>query len=131
MAKNPKNIPLADSETTDDLNASLTGADISSADSQLPDVGITPPDIASDEAESDEDSGESDEAESDDEIEALTATDHLKVVVCKGQTLYHNGEKYPASRQLILDALDAAPLLKRGVVMKHSELLKKASSDAG
>lgn len=61
----------------------------------------------------------------------LSEVEGIAVVVLKGNTLYHDGEKYPASSQLTLTARDAAPLLKRGVVMTHIELLKKAASNAG
>lgn len=49
------------------------------------------------------------------------------VVVSKGHTLYHNGEKYQQFRRLKMDAGDAAPLLKNGVVVAYSDLLKQVS----
>ena len=55
----------------------------------------------------------------------------LLVVVCKGHTLYHDGNKYPATHRLRMDAEDASRLLKRGVVVKYDDLLKKVSADAG
>lgn len=57
--------------------------------------------------------------------------DGLLVVVCKGHTLYHDGNKYPATHRLRMDAEDANRLLKRGVVVKYDDLLKKVSADAG
>lgn len=55
----------------------------------------------------------------------------LLVVVCKGHTLYHDGNKYPASCRLRIDADDADRLLKRGVVVKYDDLLQKVSGYAG
>ncbi|EAA5550297.1 hypothetical protein DQJ50_21965 [Salmonella enterica subsp. enterica] len=64
------------------------------------------------------------EAATDDDVDFL-------VVVCKGHTLWHNGEKYPQFRRLRMDADDADRLLKRGVVVKYADLLKKVSDHAG
>lgn len=55
----------------------------------------------------------------------------ILVVVCKGHTLWHNGEKYPQSRRLRMDECDADRLLKRGVVVKYADLLKQVSDHAG
>lgn len=54
----------------------------------------------------------------------------LLVVVCKGHTLYHDGNKYPASSRLQMDADDADRLLKRGVVVKYDDLLQKVAGYA-
>ncbi|ECY3797154.1 hypothetical protein AU652_20930 [Salmonella enterica subsp. enterica serovar Minnesota] len=63
------------------------------------------------------------EAATDDEVDFL-------VVVCKGHTLWHNGEKYPQFRRLRMDADDADRLFKRGVVVKYADLLKEVSDHA-
>ncbi|MFK3911367.1 hypothetical protein ACI2JI_04695 [Enterobacter cancerogenus] len=55
----------------------------------------------------------------------------LLVVVCKGHTLYHDGNKYPASSRLRMDDDDAERLLKRGVVVKYDDLLQKVAGYAG
>ncbi|KNC94159.1 hypothetical protein [Trabulsiella odontotermitis] len=72
----------------------------------------------------DDDDGGEDTDDTDDE-------DGLLVVVCKGHTLYHDGKKYPQSHRLRMRAEDASRLLKRGVVVKFDDLLKKVSGHAG
>lgn len=59
------------------------------------------------------------------------AEDSEWVVVSKGNTLYHNGEKYPQFQRLKMDAADAAPLLKNGVIVAYSDLLKQVSHNGG
>lgn len=111
MPKVQKNTQLNETDNSTELNAALTDTDsapeVSGAES--PDADSLP---ALPGAE-------------------LSEAEGITVVVLKGHTLYHNGEKYPTSSQLTLSDRDAAPLLKRGVVMSYSELLKKAASNAG
>lgn len=77
------------------------------------------------------DQDSSDEFAEDCDAEDTEDESGLLVVVCKGHTLYHDGNKYPATHRLRMDAEDASRLLKRGVVVKYDDLLKKVSADAG
>lgn len=56
-------------------------------------------------------------------------TEGALVVVSKGHTLYHNGEKYPQYQRLEMDVTDATPLLKNGVIVAYSDLLKQVSNN--
>ncbi|AXF75103.1 hypothetical protein LU604_17565 [Erwinia tracheiphila] len=76
----------------------------------------------------DDDSHDPNEEGTDDDAEE---DEGLLVVVCKGHTLWHNGEKYPQFQRLQMDEGDADRLLKRGVVVKYADLLKKVSDHAG
>ncbi|MGK0736991.1 hypothetical protein ACSFCT_09400 [Yokenella regensburgei] len=82
-----------------------------------------------------EDGDDNDQHEEDGEEEEAAADDKegegLLVVVCKGHTLWHNGEKYPQFQRLRMDDGDADRLLKRGVVVRYADLLKKVSDHAG
>ncbi len=76
----------------------------------------------------DDDEGDEDTDDADDRNDE---EDGLLVVVSKGHTLYHNGKKYPQSHRLRMSAEDASRLLKRGVVVKFDDLLKKVSGHVG
>ena len=111
MSKAQKNTQLNEADNSADLNIPLTDADSlpGASGPENPDADSLPVVPGAEQSE----------------------VEGIAVVVLKGHTLYHDGEKYPTSSQLTLTARDAAPLLKRGVVMTHSELLKKAASNAG
>ncbi len=55
----------------------------------------------------------------------------ILVVVSKGHTLYHDGEKYPQFRRLEMNAEEADRLLKRGVVVRFDNLLQQVQERGG
>ncbi|EFJ8793610.1 hypothetical protein AXA14_004892 [Escherichia coli] len=62
-----------------------------------------------------------------DDVDQSEESDGVRVVVCKGRTLYHNGKKYPPTHRLEMAPEDAEPLIKSGVVIKFDDLLQKVS----
>lgn len=64
--------------------------------------------------------------------------ENVEVVVCKGHTVYHNGEKYGENRKLMLSQADAQALQARGFVVPMADVLavyekkqEAAGDDAG
>lgn len=75
-------------------------------------------------------------AECDREDEREDAVDRegdglVAVVVRKGHTLYHDGEKYPATSRVRMSEVEAGHLKKRGVVLLYSDLLEQVADYAG
>ncbi|EBV5082432.1 hypothetical protein DO659_03310 [Salmonella enterica subsp. enterica serovar Minnesota] len=58
-------------------------------------------------------------------------TADIDVVVCKGRTVYHNGEKYGENRKLKLSPADVEPLQSRGFVVPMAELMAAWSDRPG
>ncbi|MDJ3958230.1 hypothetical protein LEF45_16695 [Salmonella enterica] len=50
-------------------------------------------------------------------------TENVEVVVCKGHTVYHNGEKYGENRKLALSEADTQSLQARGFVVPLADVL--------
>lgn len=62
--------------------------------------------------------------------------ENVEVVVCKGHTVYHNGEKYGENRKLMLSQTDAQDLQARGFVVPMADVLavyekKQESAESG
>ncbi|EHJ8971174.1 hypothetical protein G6S35_003125 [Salmonella enterica] len=60
----------------------------------------------------------------------------VEVVVCKGKTVYHNGEKYGENRKLTLPKADVQSLQARGFVVPLDDVLavyeeKQATAEDG
>ncbi|EEJ5468874.1 hypothetical protein AU693_001800 [Salmonella enterica subsp. diarizonae] len=49
--------------------------------------------------------------------------ENVEVVVCKGRTVYHNGEKYGENRKLMLSQTDTQALQARGFVVPLADVL--------
>ncbi|EAQ6131862.1 hypothetical protein AXA88_24560 [Salmonella enterica] len=49
--------------------------------------------------------------------------ENVEVVVCKGHTVYHNGEKYGENRKLKLSQADTQTLQARGFVVPLADVL--------
>ncbi|HAT1683160.1 TPA: hypothetical protein I8Y21_003884 [Klebsiella oxytoca] len=49
--------------------------------------------------------------------------ENVEVVVCKGHTVYHNGEKYGENQKLLLSQDDADSLEARGFVKTLADVL--------
>lgn len=114
-------------KTTKNPDAQVASALPEEEEKTLSEMVTDTPEDADDTADQDS----SDEFAEDCDAEDTEDDNCFLVVVCKGHTLYHDGNKYPATHRLRMDAEDASRLLKRGVVVKYDDLLKKVSADAG
>lgn len=61
----------------------------------------------------------------------IDANGLVSVVVLKGHTLYHDGDKYPPTSRLKVSPEDADTLQSRGVVVPYSELLQQLAGYVG
>lgn len=64
--------------------------------------------------------------------ENVESVEDVDVVVCKGHTVYHNGEQYGENRRLALSQADAQALQARGFVVPFDDVLAlyKGKSEA-